>query len=120
MLQNTTTKGSEMMECKICDKKLNSERDDYTPISKIIICETCINAIIDTLFSKDKIYEYFDSILQSRIEKYIPEYNEYFELHNKIQCWNCDATGFINGKPCKICKGIGAMNKEDTPKPHTR
>ena len=102
-----------MIECKICGEKLNSERADYTQISKIVICETCINAIIDTLFSKDKLYEYFDSILQSRIEKYIPEYNEYFELHNKIPCRKCGTTGFIDGKPCKICKSVGAMNKED-------
>jgi hypothetical protein len=100
------------MKCKLCNKVLNRERDKCFASANFIICEDCGNSLVVSLFGTDEFNMWLDSFLQSRIEKYIPEYNEYFERHNKQRCLTCSGTGFVNKKPCSFCGFTGEIDLE--------
>ena len=101
------------MECKICDKKLNAERDDYVTISKEIICKECMDEFIATLFAQREFNKFLDSFIQSRIERYIPEYDEYFNQYDLDKCDDCNGSGYTYGMMCRKCNGIGATKRID-------
>lgn len=101
------------MRCILCKVELNRERDNcfiHPQIAKITVCKLCGKNLIEALFIDKDFNEWLDSFLQSRIEKYIPEYNEYFERYNKKKCPLCSGSGFLNGKVCSRCHFVGVID----------
>jgi hypothetical protein len=98
------------MKCCLCEQIFNGDRTPYFNKNPPI-CWLCGQSFIENLFANKEFNEWLDSFLQSRIQKYIPTYNEYYTQHNKSKCPECNGVGFVDGKVCHKCNWIGTIEE---------
>jgi len=98
------------MICSLCGRHFNSNREGIFS-GKPPICGKCGKSLVEKLFADTDFNEYLDSFLQSRIEKYIPAYNEYYKIYGKKKCPDCKGTGFIGKEICKKCHWVGTIEE---------
>jgi len=98
------------MKCCLCQKVFNGDRGTCFSRSPTI-CAECGKKFVERLFADHDFNEWLDSFLQSRIEKYVPSYDEFYVRYNKIKCPDCSGVGFIAGKVCGRCNWVGTIEE---------
>ena len=99
------------MKCCLCQRAFNGDREKCFSHAPFTICKICGVKFIEVLFADHHFNEWLDSFLQSRIEKHVPSYDEYYVRYGKIKCPECNGTGFIKGKICGRCNWVGTIEE---------
>ncbi len=100
-----------MNKCIACQDEYKPIKGTFTFKRKSGLCSSCMTKIIEGLFSQGLFNEWLDSFLQSRIEKYLPDYKEYYEIYHKKKCPECNGKGIIGeGTVCRRCGFIGVID----------
>ena len=101
------------------DQKIEVKGGQESPLPKGKVhkakCVGCKGEFDITLDAAQKIFEEFnrwlDSFMQSRIEKHLFTYDEYYKRYNLKKCPNCNGTGFVNEKVCRVCNFVGTIEE---------